>query len=489
MHARKLPRISEPSFDRDYGNGSSSGSKMSKYNRERVRSVSPDGRGMSPRDRSKYIRRDHRERDRDRERDYYRRKQQQQRDRSPRDRKWDRRDRDRLIERDRDDRLDHRENHHQANTSGSGSDSKVRSVGNWSEHTSSSGKIYYYNCVTEVSQWEKPREWVDFERQRSAALKSSQDRRSLSSQKQGGSGHLLSRERSIRGGGGGDLDYDDADSRGSRRDLDSGDPRMQSREQADMDISSSHDTTPTSDESQRHNQRQHLQHHHHQQQQQQQQHESHHYYNDQDKTPPPQQDHSNADGTPSPIGGHTLTPTQNESNENHPNVNNTVASNLIGISSAGLVTSSPLTALKPQVPALTSSLFKFYKEPLIAHVTNWPAEAVERSCQRINEEHLNLSNLGITRVSTELKMARSLVRLAEIQSTLHEQRTLFLRQQILDLEDMRPNLHYMQSSNITEALVPQPQSTPNAQNDQHQHHQSSSSSPLQNTTPIVSSNA
>ena len=56
------------------------------------------------------------------------------------------------MERDRDDRLDHRENHHQANTSGSGSDVKVRSVGNWSEHTSSSGKIYYYNCVTEVSR-------------------------------------------------------------------------------------------------------------------------------------------------------------------------------------------------------------------------------------------------------------------------------------------------------------------------------------------------
>ena len=108
---------------------------------------------------------------------------------------------------------------------------------------------------------------------------------------------------------------------------------------------------------------------------------------------------------------------------------------------SGLVASSPLTALKPQVPALTTSLARFYKESLIGHVTNWPAEAVERSCQRINEEHLNLSNLGITRVSTELKMARSLVRLAEIQSTLHEQRTLFLRQQILDLEDLKkPNL-------------------------------------------------
>lgn len=33
--------------------------------------------------------------------------------------------------------------------------------GDWSEHISSSGKKYYYNCVSEVSQWEKPREWHD----------------------------------------------------------------------------------------------------------------------------------------------------------------------------------------------------------------------------------------------------------------------------------------------------------------------------------------
>lgn len=32
--------------------------------------------------------------------------------------------------------------------------------GDWSEHMSSSGKKYYYNCKTEVSQWEKPREWI-----------------------------------------------------------------------------------------------------------------------------------------------------------------------------------------------------------------------------------------------------------------------------------------------------------------------------------------
>jgi len=33
--------------------------------------------------------------------------------------------------------------------------------GDWSEHVSSSGKRYYYNCKTEVSQWEKPKEWND----------------------------------------------------------------------------------------------------------------------------------------------------------------------------------------------------------------------------------------------------------------------------------------------------------------------------------------
>lgn len=43
---------------------------------------------------------------------------------------------------------------------------RVNRVGDWSEHVSSSGKKYYYNCKTEVSQWEKPREWLERERDR-----------------------------------------------------------------------------------------------------------------------------------------------------------------------------------------------------------------------------------------------------------------------------------------------------------------------------------
>ncbi len=40
---------------------------------------------------------------------------------------------------------------------------RIQKVGDWSEHTSSSGKKYYYNCKTEVSQWEKPKEWLEKE--------------------------------------------------------------------------------------------------------------------------------------------------------------------------------------------------------------------------------------------------------------------------------------------------------------------------------------
>ena len=57
---------------------------------------------------------------------------------------------DRGLERDRD-RLDSRDSGHQSSGS-AGSSATLRSVGDWSEHTSSSGKKYYYNCVSEVSR-------------------------------------------------------------------------------------------------------------------------------------------------------------------------------------------------------------------------------------------------------------------------------------------------------------------------------------------------
>lgn len=71
------------------------------------------------------------------------------------------RDRDRERERERDRERD-----------------KERTVrnGEWSEHVSSSNKKYYYNCKTEVSQWEKPKEWIEKERTSSKEYREHRDR-------------------------------------------------------------------------------------------------------------------------------------------------------------------------------------------------------------------------------------------------------------------------------------------------------------------------
>lgn len=55
---------------------------------------------------------------------------------------------------------------------------RITRVGDWSEHISSSGKKYYYNCKTEVSQWEKPREWIERERERDRFRTRDRDRES-----------------------------------------------------------------------------------------------------------------------------------------------------------------------------------------------------------------------------------------------------------------------------------------------------------------------
>ncbi|KAJ8320529.1 hypothetical protein KUTeg_002116 [Tegillarca granosa] len=97
-------------------------------------------------------------------------------------------------------------------------------------------------------------------------------------------------------------------------------------------------------------------------------------------------------------------------------------------------------AMKKESPAtgMNSSLSNYYNERLIGHVLGWQADHAERQANRYAEEGITVGSFRCSQVSVELKRARSLVRLAEIQSTLHEQRLLFLDQQIHELESMKP---------------------------------------------------
>lgn len=58
---------------------------------------------------------------------------------------------------------------------------RLKEFGPWSEQTSSSGKRYYYNRDTEVSQWEKPSDWKDHERSLLEKYRSSKGSKSSNS--------------------------------------------------------------------------------------------------------------------------------------------------------------------------------------------------------------------------------------------------------------------------------------------------------------------
>ncbi|KRT86791.1 hypothetical protein AMK59_273 [Oryctes borbonicus] len=197
MHARKTQRMSDGYFEKHqthpyqnskYSSSKSYGSSGERYERIRdspngnYRSDSPDSQSPRDRDRSYQTKNSYIQKIREKERENrdYKMSRDKYSDcaRSPKEK------------RSRD--SEHRTNHDRSEDKGilhtmklsqnlSSRDRKpvhnncidkrddrdrVTRVGDWSEHISSSGKKYYYNCKTEVSQWEKPREWIERERER-----------------------------------------------------------------------------------------------------------------------------------------------------------------------------------------------------------------------------------------------------------------------------------------------------------------------------------
>jgi hypothetical protein len=384
--------------------------------------------------------------------------------------------------------------HYQSNHDRNEENEKRLTVGDWSEHLSSSGKKYYYNCKTEVSQWEKPKELIEWERQQNLSRLSYDTNR------------LKGHERNSNAGASKNTSSQES-TESSTENSDSHTSQSDNGSHRNTATTSTHSSTtnssscPTNAQVAAHllspsqvtlsnlpklisqlagtkglpnlselspqealrtiqqalqltkqvtNMTQVPDSHHSMKSsaspaQSQNQVNHHPVACTASSLPATTTYQVNSTGTAQfsdskPDGDRTSPGSDSSTHSLRHDSPTSSVSSFHSLNAAAGTSSLATAALKPSIPSLTPSLANYYRDDLISHVVGWQADHAERQANRYWEEAHNIGSLNCTQVSAELKMARALVRLAEIQATLQEQRILFLRQQTKELEDWR-NVH------------------------------------------------
>lgn len=279
----------------------------------------------------------------------------------------------------------------------------------WSEHMSSSGKKYYYNNVCGISQWDKPNDWIEIPPRRLPYSNSSREAEPETSDhhpKRYRDNHNYHHESNYR-----DQHYDFRNSRHHHYN------NYNNDNHASHDVdNSSGASTPIHDISRFRSATS-------------------------DNQPPLSMVSALPRNLSHQASTHQIPPLSNYAPSTmHPeginrqnSLNSLMKSKIDGVQNVGTYGN----VSGGEIPMLTPSLAKYVSNDLTKHVSNWPAEVLERQAQKYSEESYVLGNLQCMRVCAELKNARALVRHMEIKATLQDQKLTFIRQEIEAISNIK----------------------------------------------------